>query len=119
MVAKSVWSHTTYAYKGQGEAIDGLAVGAGFNISVQGESDGMATFAHEFGHIRDIADNYNKPELYRRMGTDEPRILRRTGRNAYALADSVPERFLCSGAAYNAVETETGLLHRRPVHTGR
>ena len=61
LVAKSVWSHTSYAYKGQGEAIDGLPEGADFNISVQGESDGMATFAHEFGHIRDIADNYNNP----------------------------------------------------------
>ena len=61
LAAKSVWSHTTYAYKGQGEAIDGLPEGAGFNISVQGENDGMATFAHEFGHIRDIADNYNNP----------------------------------------------------------
>ena len=45
LVAKSVWSHTTYAYKGQGENIDGLPEGADFNISVQGESDGMATFA--------------------------------------------------------------------------
>lgn len=30
-------------------------------ISVQGENDGMATFAHEFGHIMSLLDNYNNP----------------------------------------------------------
>lgn len=30
-------------------------------ISVQGENDGMGTFAHEFGHIMSLLDNYNNP----------------------------------------------------------
>lgn len=30
-------------------------------ISVQGENDGMSTFAHEFGHIMNLLDNYNNP----------------------------------------------------------
>ena len=29
--------------------------------STQGESDGMSTFAHEFGHISNIRDNYGNP----------------------------------------------------------
>jgi M6 family metalloprotease-like protein len=60
VVGKSVWSHTS-TYRGQGVDFDGLETGARWRISVQGESDGMATFAHEFGHIRSIADNYNNP----------------------------------------------------------
>ena len=32
-----------------------------WNVSTQAESDGMATFAHEFGHIRSLPDNYNAP----------------------------------------------------------
>ncbi|QFT87780.1 Immune inhibitor A peptidase M6 [Bacillus sp. THAF10] len=30
-------------------------------ISVQAEASGLATFAHEFGHIMDLGDNYNLP----------------------------------------------------------
>ncbi|MDQ0270493.1 M6 family metalloprotease domain-containing protein [Cytobacillus purgationiresistens] len=30
-------------------------------ISIQGENDGMGTFAHEFGHIMNLLDNYNNP----------------------------------------------------------
>ncbi|WP_100214261.1 immune inhibitor A domain-containing protein [Alkalibacillus haloalkaliphilus] len=33
----------------------------GQGISIQGESSGMAVFAHEFGHIMDLLDNYNNP----------------------------------------------------------
>src|SRR5699024_5574417 len=29
--------------------------------SIQGENDGMSTFAHEFGHIKQLGDNYNNP----------------------------------------------------------
>ncbi|MCL1974742.1 MAG: hypothetical protein FWG61_01105, partial [Firmicutes bacterium] len=32
-----------------------------WDVSTQAESDGMATFAHEFGHIRSLPDNYNAP----------------------------------------------------------
>ena len=34
---------------------------AGGGVSIQGENDGMATFAHEFGHIMNLGDNYNNP----------------------------------------------------------
>ena len=30
-------------------------------LSIQGESDGMGTFAHEFGHLMRLPDNYNNP----------------------------------------------------------
>lgn len=41
--AKSIWSS------------------AGGGTSIQGENDGMGTFAHEFGHIMSLLDNYNNP----------------------------------------------------------
>jgi M6 family metalloprotease-like protein len=41
--AKSIWSS------------------AGGGTSIQGENDGMGTFAHEFGHIMKLGDNYNNP----------------------------------------------------------
>lgn len=30
-------------------------------VSIQGENDGMGVFAHEFGHIKFLGDNYNNP----------------------------------------------------------
>lgn len=30
-------------------------------VSIQGENDGMGVFAHEFGHIKRLGDNYNNP----------------------------------------------------------
>ena len=41
--AKSIWSS------------------AGGGTSIQGENDGMGVFAHEFGHIMALGDNYNNP----------------------------------------------------------
>ncbi|MFJ5716361.1 M6 family metalloprotease domain-containing protein [Neobacillus sp. NPDC093127] len=41
--AKSIWSS------------------AGGGTSIQGENDGMGVFAHEFGHIMNLGDNYNNP----------------------------------------------------------
>lgn len=41
--AKSIWSS------------------ASRGVSIQGENDGMGTFAHEFGHIMNLGDNYNNP----------------------------------------------------------
>jgi len=42
---------------------EGTVTDAGYRweVSTQAESDGMATFAHEFGHIRGLPDNYNAP----------------------------------------------------------
>ena len=45
------WSHAgSYTYQGRR-----------IPRSTQGENDGMAVFAHEFGHISGIADNYGNP----------------------------------------------------------
>ena len=59
MAGKSVWSHATGYRAVEGDGT-GLAPGTRFSFSVQGE-DGMATFAHEFCHIKSVADNYNGP----------------------------------------------------------
>lgn len=62
LATKSVWS-TEHFYKipAEYEAVSGLKAGETYRISIQGESDGMATFAHEFGHITFLPDNYNNP----------------------------------------------------------
>lgn len=59
LAGKSVWSHATRYTAVEGDN-SGLKPGDSFRLSVQGE-DGMATFAHEFGHIKNIGDNYNNP----------------------------------------------------------
>ena len=58
--AKSVWSYTGNYTAVSGDN-SGLEPGTSMRVSVQSEDNGMATFAHEFGHIRSIADNYNNP----------------------------------------------------------
>ncbi|MBQ4576226.1 MAG: S-layer homology domain-containing protein, partial [Firmicutes bacterium] len=60
LAAKSIWSSASGVRTTEGDG-SGLPAGTYFRISIQGESDGMATFAHEFGHIKSIADNYNNP----------------------------------------------------------
>lgn len=42
-------------------AAKGIWSSAGGGTSLQGENDGMGTFAHEFGHIMTLGDNYNNP----------------------------------------------------------
>ncbi|WHY71116.1 M6 family metalloprotease domain-containing protein [Fictibacillus enclensis] len=42
-------------------AAKGIWSSAGAGTSIQGENDGMGTFAHEFGHIMALGDNYNNP----------------------------------------------------------
>ena len=46
--------------------------GTSMNFSTQGECDGMATFAHEFGHISGIGDNYGNPYTARLTAATEP-----------------------------------------------
>src|SRR5690625_4005141 len=53
LAAKSIWSAASSA------EINGERI----RVSIQGESDGMATFAHEFGHLRGLGDNYNNAAL--------------------------------------------------------
>jgi len=60
LAAKSIWSSASGVTTTEGDG-SGLPAGTYFRISIQGESDGMATFAHEFGHIKEIGDNYNNP----------------------------------------------------------
>ncbi|WHY87476.1 M6 family metalloprotease domain-containing protein [Neobacillus novalis] len=51
--AKTIWSAASSA------RINGNSI----RVSIQGESDGMATFAHEFGHLKGLGDNYNNAAL--------------------------------------------------------
>ena len=59
----SSWYGALGIWSGAGSATDSLP---GFPskripLSIQGESDGMGTFAHEFGHLMRLPDNYNNP----------------------------------------------------------
>ncbi|WP_235846929.1 M6 family metalloprotease domain-containing protein [Neobacillus soli] len=47
--AKTIWSAASSA------KINGKTI----RTSIQGESDGMGVFAHEFGHLKGLGDNYN------------------------------------------------------------
>ncbi|MEH7389601.1 M6 family metalloprotease domain-containing protein [Bacillus sp. JJ1474] len=51
--AKTIWSAASSA------RINGKTI----RVSIQGESDGMAVFAHEFGHLKGLGDNYNNAAL--------------------------------------------------------
>jgi len=51
--AKAIWSAASSA------RINGKTI----RVSIQGESDGMAVFAHEFGHLKGLGDNYNNAAL--------------------------------------------------------
>jgi len=51
--AKSIWSAASSA------TLNGKSI----RVSIQGESDGMSTFAHEFGHLKGLGDNYNNAAL--------------------------------------------------------
>jgi uncharacterized repeat protein (TIGR02543 family) len=59
----SSWYGALGIWSGAGSATDSVP---GFPsnripLSIQGESDGMGTFAHEFGHLMRLPDNYNNP----------------------------------------------------------
>jgi len=59
----SSWYGALGIWSGAGSATDSVP---GFPaktipLSIQGESDGMGTFAHEFGHLMNLPDNYNNP----------------------------------------------------------
>ncbi|MBQ6948636.1 MAG: immune inhibitor A, partial [Firmicutes bacterium] len=55
--AKSVWSFTSSYTAKEGDNT-GLEPGTRWRISCQSEDNGMGTYAHEFGHISGISDNY-------------------------------------------------------------
>ncbi|WP_164215292.1 FixG Ig-like domain-containing protein [Virgibacillus sp. YIM 98842] len=52
LAAKSIWSAASSA----------VINGQRMRVSIQGEH-GMSTFAHEFGHLRGLGDNYNNAAL--------------------------------------------------------
>ncbi|MCL1974813.1 MAG: hypothetical protein FWG61_01460, partial [Firmicutes bacterium] len=60
------WSHMSTA--------SAANTGAGRTIrySTQGENDSMGTFAHEFGHIAELPDNYGSPWVDTRSPLTEP-----------------------------------------------
>ncbi|TMW71011.1 M6 family metalloprotease domain-containing protein [Alteribacter natronophilus] len=57
------WANTRYVSWTSWLAASSLWARANISqgISLQGESSGMAVFAHEFGHIMELLDNYNNP----------------------------------------------------------
>jgi len=53
------WSHSSsFAANAAGTNYGTTGAGKSLPMSTQGENDGMGIFAHEFGHIADISDNY-------------------------------------------------------------
>ena len=69
--------------------------GSSRNYSCQGECDAMATFAHEFGHISGIGDNYDNPYTYRGNPRTEPWELMSRGSFAGPYGDH--GRWTCPG----------------------
>jgi len=55
------WAVTRYVPWTSWYAAKAIWSSASGGTSVQGENSGMATFAHEFGHIMNLGDNYNNP----------------------------------------------------------
>jgi M6 family metalloprotease-like protein len=57
----SNWADTRYVEWTSWAAASTIWPNAGGGSSTQGESSGMATFAHELSHLLGIGDNYNNP----------------------------------------------------------
>ncbi|TEA21542.1 putative secreted metallopeptidase [Colletotrichum sidae] len=55
------WARTRYVPWSSWAAASTLWPNAGGGSSTQGESSGMAVYAHELSHLLDIGDNYNNP----------------------------------------------------------
>ena len=55
------WNNTRYVEWTSWQASSNIWPNAGGGSSVQAESSGMSTYAHEFSHILGIGDNYNNP----------------------------------------------------------
>ncbi|KAF4420301.1 putative secreted metallopeptidase [Colletotrichum fructicola Nara gc5] len=55
------WARTRYVPWTSWAAASTLWPNAGGGSSTQGESSGMAVYAHELSHLLDISDNYNNP----------------------------------------------------------
>ncbi|KAF1938679.1 M6 metalloprotease [Clathrospora elynae] len=55
------WADTRYVDWTSWAAASTIWPNAGSGSSTQGESSGMATFAHELSHLLGIGDNYNNP----------------------------------------------------------
>jgi M6 family metalloprotease-like protein len=59
--ALSNWNNTRYVEWTSWQASSNIWPNAGGGSSIQAESSGMSTYAHEFSHILGIGDNYNNP----------------------------------------------------------
>ncbi len=55
------WVNTRYVPWTSWFAAKSIWSSASRNVSIQGSSNGMATYAHEFGHLMELGDNYNNP----------------------------------------------------------
>jgi M6 family metalloprotease-like protein len=56
------WANTRYVPWTSWFAAKAIWSSASGNTSIQGSSNGMATYAHEFGHLMGLGDNYNNPQ---------------------------------------------------------
>ena len=90
------------------------------NTSIEAESSGMATYAHELTHNLGLPDNYNNPfgttqqrAGHRHVGHDEPRLVQRPGRPAHPLPDPADAGRLARLAAQRAQQARPELPHRR------
>ncbi|MDQ0272741.1 FIMAH domain-containing protein [Cytobacillus purgationiresistens] len=56
------WAITRYVPWTSWFAAKSIWSSASGSTSIQGSSNGMATYAHEFGHLMGLRDNYNNPQ---------------------------------------------------------
>ena len=56
------WANTRYVPWTSWFAAKAIWSSASGSTSIQGSSNGMATYAHEFGHLMGLGDNYNNPQ---------------------------------------------------------
>ena len=93
------WAPTRYVPWSSWASSSTIWPNAQSNTSIEAESSGMATYAHELTHNLGLPDNYGNPfgDLaaacrHRHVGHDEPRFLQRPGRPAHPLADPADAR---------------------------
>ncbi|MCL1905801.1 MAG: hypothetical protein FWG06_02195, partial [Clostridiales bacterium] len=97
------WSHSgEYIYKGRR-----------IPRSTQGENDGMATFAHEFGHISSIADSYGNPWVDRVSPATEPWELMSRGSFAGPYGDHA--RWTVPGVEAGSIPTHLMLFNKNKL----
>ena len=90
------------------------------NTSVEAESSGMSTYAHELSHnlvdprqLRQPVRRHAAARLHRHVGHDEPRHVQRPGRPAHALPDPADAGLLARLAAQHPQQALPELRRRQ------